>query len=122
MLVETRKRPETQTFRTVRGVSYRVRKIETFRFSVYRQDGQWVEPRSAREETSFVRLGLPCICVSTTHETLSRSGSRSTFCIREVYGEYDYVSEYLDTVACVGCVSFRNRSGMRAELHLTENE
>lgn len=122
MLVATRRKPEMQTFRTIRGTQFRVRKVETFTFTVFRSGGEWVEPRSQREENHFVRLQLPCVTVYTTHETLSRNGMRSTLVIRDVRGDYADVAEYLDTVATVATVSHRDGSGMLAELHLTDSE
>lgn len=118
MLIETRNRPTVQTFRTVRGLKYRVRKVETFHFTAYRVDAQWVEPRSTREENAFIRQGLACVHIATTHETLSRDGTRSLLITRDIRGDYADVCEYLDAIACVGTVSHRDRSGLFAETFL----
>jgi hypothetical protein len=123
MLTETKTRPETQTFTFVAGVKYRVRKIETFTFTVYRVDGQWLEPSGTRPldmERAFQRQQLPCVRVSTTHVTLSRNGTRSTLVTSETRGNYADVCEYTENVGERHAVSYRDRSGIRHTIHLSD--
>ncbi len=110
------------TFHVRNGLTYRVRKIRTYAFALYRVDGQWVQAdgRNAfRTVASYQRQQLPCVMVATTSTTLVRNGSHSYLTVTTVRGDYADVCEYLgELVSVSGSVSLRDGTGIMLTTHI----